>query len=186
MAFVFFFGKLTRGSPTVRPSIVPGGISDGELIPLKTHRWTLPWNHQLSCDLSALVFCVVLPAEIWHHYKPVKQSRILYFTCLENPPMLVKCPIIKKINNSSVRPGLQLKLHLAMMWGHCHRLNSSFLFDKFQRTINFCSTLVFKRKEIWKCFVKVLPYLCLTASHWIDSLSTVWDLLKPVPYLFQC
>lgn len=38
MAFVFFFGRFTRGSPTVRPSTVPGGISDGELIPLKIHK----------------------------------------------------------------------------------------------------------------------------------------------------
>lgn len=38
MAFVFFFGRFTRGSPTVRPSIVPGGIADGELIPLKIHK----------------------------------------------------------------------------------------------------------------------------------------------------
>lgn len=27
---------------------------------------------------------------------------------------------------------------------------------------------VFKRMQIYKCFVEILPHLCLTASYWIE------------------
>lgn len=103
MAFNLFFGKFTRGSPTVRPNIVPAGSSAGELIPLKYTQG--------------------------HHYKPgLRQTRDLDTSVglqsiiqlnyiLKSHYQWEKCPILERQQRML---WLQLQWHLHLLKEQLH------------------------------------------------------------------